>query len=765
MAAKLESDSSLKLQLKTKKICRFCCSTSDSLSNIYSTENRIKSKAPLPLQIISCISIEVFTNDGMPSLICDACRLLMDFCYRFKQMCKNADTSLKQFPLTGLWPEKLDLPQYPEELLKARVKFAVPQPIKRELHSENIFESPPKRARNTSPTKSAPPTTQPKPAIKFLNRSSQPSVPTNSKHIVVIKGESGSEEIEVIETIAPTPPKILNKNAKILNQNATTTSDFDEPKLGEPIIRTDDQGNFEIVTVILENDQDPLKVADPVETNVFPCSYCERSFPLKQLLDIHVTNHTRERKFSCDVCQKLFFSKYDLSKHALIHSGEKPFKCVVCSKSFSRSTLLSRHEKIHVEQPKHVCSYCDRKYLNAEDLERHIENHKKNRPFPCGVCGKSFAFKQGLERHEVIHQKDQPYQCEHCDQSFSTPNKLARHLTAHAGQRPFPCRLCPKSYLLSHHLSRHLRSHKDSEGSYKCSDCDKMFTVRDDLIYHSAIHATQNLTCPLCKSKFKTLDEVTDHIKSHTLSEQYACEFCDLIFTTEDQLVAHSQLDHSDEQAAYDEDNKSRIIKVTESDYNDPLFGDPVEPKFSVSSTEIQEISTEEDENNSSHVEDFAVKTYTKHKVIKGNNSDSQQRLTRSADLKKGETCPPRKLPVLTKVNVQNVPKGITITKTKKVLPKPIVTSEKKPEIETASKTPSPSSSSESKSGEIQKFKKLNNEKELVSTTGSSESAKSPPLQKVKLTKAQVASMAKEGKITVKDGQVFLRNTPNRNVK
>ncbi|XP_037034861.1 zinc finger protein 181-like [Bradysia coprophila] len=775
MANKVESEAALKLQLKNKRLCRFCCSTSDTLSNIYSTENRIKSKAPLPLQIISTISIEVFTNDGMPSLICDSCRLLMDFCYRFKQMCKKADTLLKQFPLTGTWPEKLVLPQYPDELLKAPVKFTVPQAIKREPSNEQVFEISPKRIRtelprpsSKSPTKSPPSTSQP--TIKFLNRSSQSNASSavNSKHIVVVKGETGNEEIEVIETPvpeAPAPaPKILNKNPKILNKNARS---YAEPKLCEPIIRTDDQGNVEIVTVILENEQDPLKVADPVETNVFPCPYCERSFPLKQLLDIHVTNHTRERKFSCDICEKLFFSKYDLSKHALIHSGEKPFQCVVCSKSFSRSTLLSRHEKIHVEQPKHVCSFCDRKYLNAEDLEKHIERHKKNRPFPCNLCGKSFAFKQGLERHEVIHQKDQPYQCEHCDQSFSTPNKLARHLTAHAGQRPFPCRLCPKSYLLSHHLTRHLRSHKDGEGSYKCSDCDKLFTVRDDLIYHSAIHATQNLTCPLCKLKFNSLDDVTDHIKSHTLSEQYACEFCDLIFTTEDQLVSHSQVEHSDEQAAYDEDDKTRKGKETEIDYHETLFVEPFEQKplniINEPDNQDENMSDGTDVPYTGEVEEFAllsVKKSTNRKVFKGNNRDVEKRLTRSADLKK--TSPSAKLPVLTKVNIQNVPKGITITKkTVAATQKPIAEATTKSENETKSKKTTPDSSPDSKPSGSQKLAV----KAKPEAKNTSPKSAANDVQKVKLTKAQVAAMAKEGKIAVKDGKVFLRNGSSKTAK
>lgn len=129
------------------------------------------------------------------------------------------------------------------------------------------------RPASKSPSKSPPaPVAQAKPAIKFLNRSSQSSGST--KRIVIVKDEAGNEEIEVIEAAAQSPPKILNKNAKILNKNASRN--YVEPKLCEPIIRTDDQGNVEIVTVIIENEQDPLKTADPVETNVYPCIYCER---------------------------------------------------------------------------------------------------------------------------------------------------------------------------------------------------------------------------------------------------------------------------------------------------------------------------------------------------------------------------------------------------------------------------------------------------------------------------------------------------------
>lgn len=493
---------------------------------------------------MSCVSIEVFTNDGMPSTICDACRLTMEYCYGVKQMCKKADTNLRQFPLTGKWPEPLQPPKQPDLVKKAE-----------EPKKQVILNS-----------------------IPVVKIEEPESLATTSKQ---------SNPVSQIKTTTRTPvkPKILNRDSvKILNKNVNLTP---EPVLSSPIITRNESGQVEIVTEILDNsttrveEPDPVLTAEPVETNVFPCPNCERSFPLRQLLDIHMVNHSRQRSFACEACDKRFFSKYDLGKHMLIHTGEKPYQCVVCHKAFTRSTLLHRHEKIHTDQPKFLCVFCEKPFLSKDELEKHTERHRKNRPFPCKVCGKSFAFKQGLERHETIHAKEQPFPCQYCSQSFSTPSKLSRHLTAHAGERPFPCKLCPKSYLLSHHLTRHLRSHTQGSGSYKCYDCERTFVSRDDLIYHSAVHATQNLMCPLCKDQFESLDQVTEHIKQHAEGEQYACEFCDLIFLTAERLQSHSEERHVDDMAAYEEHDKRNEKRMDSySMADDGQQGDEVIQEF-----------------------------------------------------------------------------------------------------------------------------------------------------------------------------------------
>lgn len=66
-AADMDADP-LAVELRTKRICRMCLSTEEPLSDLYSHENRLKGRVPLPLQIMSSVSLEVSASGRVPVL-------------------------------------------------------------------------------------------------------------------------------------------------------------------------------------------------------------------------------------------------------------------------------------------------------------------------------------------------------------------------------------------------------------------------------------------------------------------------------------------------------------------------------------------------------------------------------------------------------------------------------------------------------------------------------------------------------------------------
>ncbi|KAG5891868.1 hypothetical protein JTB14_015887 [Gonioctena quinquepunctata] len=463
--------------LKQMKICRFCLSEDVELSGIHDkhvSESDSKT-VPLPLQIMACIAIEVFKNDGMPQLICSNCRNLTLQAYNFKTNCKKADDALRLFLATG-------------QLSKPHI----------------------------------------------VNKQSTLQVVSQPK----LKPADVKEKVQVVECTGE-----RRESTEDLMQDY-----FDDEELeGVRSIEGDHES---------ENTEEGGKSRSAekrVKTDCFPCPHCERSFPLKQLLDLHVSNHGRERNFTCTECDRKFYTKYDLQKHQTTHDSVDTYPCVVCKKSFSRHSLLKRHEKIHIDVPKYICTHCDKTFLTKEYLDFHMEKHNKKRPYSCKVCNKSFVFKQGLERHEVVHSDNKPHKCNYCEASFTTAIKLTRHITTHAGLRPYPCKLCRRTFLLSHHLTRHMRSHyalqspsKDPGiGQHKCDICSMAFRRKDSLINHSAIHSMVNLKCVICNTTFDNAQMVKQHITTHLAGLPFPCEKCDYSFETADQLEIH-ELKHAE---------------------------------------------------------------------------------------------------------------------------------------------------------------------------------------------------------------------------
>lgn len=100
-----------------------------------------------------------------------------------------------------------------------------------------------------------------------------------------------------------------------------------------------------------ENDvEPPVKNTRSSDVRVHACDQCDRTFPLKQALMLHIQRGHRDRNYKCTECERTFFSKYDLQKHMSTHSEEKPYSCGICNKQFTRANLLQRHEKVHRDE-------------------------------------------------------------------------------------------------------------------------------------------------------------------------------------------------------------------------------------------------------------------------------------------------------------------------------------------------------------------------------------------------------------------------------
>lgn len=327
--------------------------------------------------LLKIVILQVFASDGMPQLICNNCRVQTVKSYNFKTMCKKSDDALKLFLATGNLIKPI--------LRTSSSTFTIVSFITAitaitaswykniVFYNALIFEN------------SLIYTISQKISGESQKREPSPDVET----VEVVKRQKIEEE-QTGSKISGSPEVVtLNYTAKISADSIASSVSSKISEDGSDKDEADDNSDSESLKNI-----NPILKVNQIPTDVFPCTECQRSFPLKQLLDLHMVNHNRERVYKCDVCTRKFFTKYDLAKHQQTHSSNKPFTCIACNKQFSRETLLHRHEKIHTDIPKYLCTVCDKTYLTKDDLDAHFETHKKKRPYTCNICDKGFVFKQ-----------------------------------------------------------------------------------------------------------------------------------------------------------------------------------------------------------------------------------------------------------------------------------------------------------------------------------------------------------------------------------
>ena len=171
--------------------------------------------------------------------------------------------------------------------------------------------------------------------------------------------------------------------------------------------------------------------------------------------------------------------------------------------------------------------------------------HDENRPmYPCPECQKNFTSRKHLKRHAVIHENDRKkFTCHMCKRNLviTSNRELARHMKLHSESNQEKCTICGK-LIRKGYMRKHLQAHNKNRPMFSCSECQKTFKRKKELIRHSVIHEKyrKKYSCPTCKQNLATKSGLAEHLKRHSKDNKIKCIICEKLLT-KDQMKYHLQ--------------------------------------------------------------------------------------------------------------------------------------------------------------------------------------------------------------------------------
>ncbi|KAM3913867.1 gastrula zinc finger protein XlCGF66.1-like [Leptodactylus fuscus] len=106
----------------------------------------------------------------------------------------------------------------------------------------------------------------------------------------------------------------------------------------------------------------------------------------------------------------------------------------------------------------------------------------------------------------------------------------------------FPCSECGRHYKTISNLSMHMRMHRN-ERPFACSECGKCFTKKSILVDHHKVHTGEKpYSCTECGKCFTKKSAVVEHQRSHTGERPFSCLECGKSFSRKSVLVEHQRI-------------------------------------------------------------------------------------------------------------------------------------------------------------------------------------------------------------------------------
>ncbi|KAM8739225.1 uncharacterized protein AB9X84_021404 [Acanthopagrus schlegelii] len=263
------------------------------------------------------------------------------------------------------------------------------------------------------------------------------------------------------------------------------------------------------------------------------------SSPQSHSIEVYVEleEPPREEK-TCRFCGKSFKKDSYLIRHVdKIHNGNKAFKCLECNKEFEQRYQLVLHVRIHTGEKPFSCDYCDKSFVQNSSRLAHMRLHTGEKPYFCAKCGKSFAtsnhfkFCKVQTECEITQDKgnadeDKAFKCSECNKEFNQRHQLVLHARIHSGEKPFSCDFCGKTFTQNSNRIVHMRQHT-GEKPYYCQKCGKRFASSHHLKLCTGTRnkgTDRSFRCTTCGRTFRTESDLKVHAEVHVAWKRHLSE-------------------------------------------------------------------------------------------------------------------------------------------------------------------------------------------------------------------------------------------------
>ncbi|XP_069499074.1 uncharacterized protein [Ambystoma mexicanum] len=186
----------------------------------------------------------------------------------------------------------------------------------------------------------------------------------------------------------------------------------------------------------------------------------------------------------------------------------------------------------------------NRAIIKTEKLAKRSTYSQKNQ-IPCTytVCVEGFTDKLAFQRHKSCHVR--PYKCTDCEKGFIQRSQLMTHLKGHRKEIS-TSNFCDPRSAIRPSLASHKKSSMDKR-LYKCTECNKSFTSPYNLYTHLRSHTGERpYQCTYCEKRFSQIGSLHKHQRIHSGEKLYKCTECGKHFNQSSELRRH-QTSHAGE--------------------------------------------------------------------------------------------------------------------------------------------------------------------------------------------------------------------------